>query len=236
MRVWRHATAAALVVFTAAGLVTACGPAGEAPDPPSPSPSAEPPSASPTWWGPEISYEEAYRRIPIDGGAAVRLHWELPEVTDPDEAEALLATRRFIALDRYRGSLELPNTEAYLYQYVATRRFVEDHFPPGGLGLDARNDPDVGTVWVWVMAVRRVAPNEIRVETCTDIGWLHEIPYHATDEPRLPRAVLEWYRVRRERAGDGVDRWLVDGMNPHADGDLGPEAVERCDAWATHTP
>lgn len=190
---------------------------------------------SPTWWGPDITHEEAYRRISLDGTAALRLYWELPEVTDPGEAEALLVTRRFIALDHHRGSIELPDRESYLYQYIASRNFIEQHFPPGGPDGLATNRPDVGTVWIWVMAVRRVAPDEIRVETCTDIGWLHEVP-GPTEEPRLPRSPLEWYRVKLERGGDGVERWLVDGVNPNADRDLGPEAVERCDSWATHTP
>lgn len=223
----RGLVVASLVVVA---VVSACD-ARQPPDVPSESPV---PSPAPTWFGPAISYEEAYRRIPMEGTEDVRLIWEVPELSDPAESEAVLATRRFIAIDHFRGSVARPNEHAYLYQYVATRNYMQI-YPAHGPDPRATNRPDVGTVWIWVMAVRRVAPDEIRVETCTDIGWLHEVP-GPTEEPRLPRSPLEWYRVKLERGGDGVERWLVDGVNPNADRDLGPEAVERCDSWATHTP
>lgn len=199
-----------------------------------PQPSSAAPSPSPTWFGPEITFEAAYERIPLAGTEDLRLIWEVPELADPDEAEALLATRRFMALDLVRHSVVKPNEYAYLYQYVATHSYM-DIYPPGGPDLRPTNRPDVGTVWIWVMAVRRLAPAEIQVETCTDIGWLHELP-GPTDVPRMPRSPLERYRVLLERGGDGVERWLVDGVNPNADDELGPEAVARCDSWATHTP
>jgi hypothetical protein len=221
MAVVRQLTAAGLVVWLLAGCTGA-----------DPSRLGEP---SPAPWGPDLTDEEAFARIPLEGTEVVRLHWRLPDLDDEDPAAAaVLAARRFQSLGYYRNSQATPDADAYLYQWVATERMIRVHYPDGrpadpdspGLGASS------GVVWIWVIEVEQPWPSEVFVHMCKDIGW------HGGENLELPkrayRASLETLWVRRTVDDDGQVRWKVNGVNPNSRSELGPELGQRCTEWATH--
>lgn len=181
-----------------------------------------------------VDPELALARIKLGGSAEQPLQWQLPEAGDPETAAAILVARQFLALNYHRSALEKPNTEAYLYDFVATRRMIDVLFP-GGPKPDATNVPNIGPVWLWVLGADHPGTDEHRVNLCLDIGYWHDIDKPDT-QYRGGRASLESLTVLRTRENDGPVRWLVDKHWLPDIERLAPTYGQQCTAWATHTP
>lgn len=192
-------------------------------------------SPSPTGWGPDLSAEEAFTRIPLAGTDQVPLHWEVPDFDTEDVAEAVLAARRFQALSVYRYSQPAPDAEAYLYQWVATDRMIGVRFPDGPPDPDRPNPGQSrGPAWLRVLDTEQVGAAQVRVTICQDLGWLGEVD-GSVDLPRHDRARHRHYAVVEQRPVDGSPHWLVNQV--WAEWELvGAALRHECEEWATHDP
>jgi|ADGO01.1.fsa_nt_gi hypothetical protein len=194
------------------------------------------PSPSPTQLTlPDITHEEAYAQVPpLDGTPPVVINWELPEVDDPEVAEALDVMRMFVALreDDNRLSPQAPYEKAYLYYFLATEEYADLVYP---LSQKPASTPLLGPLWYWVMDLRRTGDDEIQIDTCVDIGWYVSEPAEAP-RPTPNRGSLRTYILELVQGDDGVERWKVDGVDPNSVARVGQAAQDACDEWAVHTP
>ncbi|GAA0431673.1 hypothetical protein GCM10009531_21550 [Actinoplanes capillaceus] len=176
-----------------------------------------------------MTFGEAYQQVPVDGVGHLKIHWDVPSETDVDE---VLAARRALT-HVYWGSQATDWTPI-----MATARFLftDEYYQRvlAGLGASGAGDPMIGPIWVKLMGVERLGPDQARVTFCTDIGWWREAS-DSTLQVRKDRANLESFVMRNVPTGDGEQHWLADQhWNPDADRRAKYGAV--CTRWAQHQP
>jgi hypothetical protein len=143
---------------------------------------------------------------------------------DTDDDPAVLAARRFVALQYTVASVPEPPDLVPLFATVAAdditaiyTKQITNPLPP-----DRR---ELGPRFGWVAAVSPGAGGTTQVDVCQDAGWsgLGGAPQARRIGPQAIR-----YAVTDSPAG-----WKVSGI---ALTDPEPETVRRCEAWgAAHT-
>ncbi len=148
--------------------------------------------------------------------------------------EALNVMRMFVALreDDNRLSPQAPYGNAYLYYFLATEEYADRLYASS---QEPSSSPRLGPLWYWVMDLRRIADDEVQIDTCVDIGWYVSDPAEAP-RPTPHRGALRTYILKLVFGEDGREHWKVDGVDPNSIARVGPEAEAACDEWAVHTP
>ncbi|GAA1643325.1 hypothetical protein [Actinoplanes couchii] len=210
---WRGAAIVAVVVgLTAAG----CTDPAEPPAAPAPSGSA----------APSMTYEEAYRALPLDGTEQVPITWDPAGV--PETAE-ILAARRSLAQVYWMKSLTDWAPAIRVSRLLSTDKHYDGVMAPFA---DTTTDtPQTGPVWVRTMGVAKTGADETTVTFCVDTGNWGRIK---DDTQRAEiRATLESYVMHHVQTGDGERRWLTDGG---INGDESREGTygAECTEWAKH--
>ncbi|WP_436532173.1 hypothetical protein [Actinoplanes sp. HUAS TT8] len=215
---------AAAVVAAAMGLtMVSCS--GDDPPPDKPAPSA-PAGAD----GSSMTFDEAYRKVPMNGTAKLPISWELAGVPDVDD---VLAARRSLAYS-YWLYQEADWTSAIpLGKYVFTDRYYTKVLAPFAT-TSADSDPSVGPIWAKVMNVEKTGVDRSVVTFCTDVGYWHRAS-EKNPGVRKERGEVESYEMENVQTGDGGMRWLADRrLDP--DPDRKAEYGAACADWAQHKP
>lgn len=192
-------------------------------------------------WPPEVDYHQVIDKIPLQGTKKTRLHWRLPDLDWASEGtrKAVLAARRYRALDYYTYSLDDSTSKADWYAAVAAGDELKQAYQ-NTRAYGAKGTPNRGVVWLWVDEPMR-SGNVVLVRVCTDIGWQAD----QTKQDKLPwpsgeRASVLTYQVRRSETGQVVGqdqyRWKVTRV---AGGSPNPKRSRfdrQCPKWADHTP
>jgi hypothetical protein len=176
-----------------------------------------------------MTFEEAYRRLPMDGTRDLPITWDLSQVPDTEE---VLAARRSLVLLYWEWSSTDWTPIVPIGRFLHTEEYYRKVLEPFADVTDSEN-PSKGPLWVKTMGVEKIGPDEVRVTFCTDLGHWRGIE----DKPqvRKDRANLESYVVNRTQTGDGQRRWLVDRRFDN-DGDRKPQYGAECTKWAQHQP
>lgn len=176
-----------------------------------------------------MTFDEAYRQVPIDGLGDLKIIWDSARGPDSEE---VLGARRALA-HGYWGSQATDWTPVMsTAPFLFTERYYQQVF--AGVGTSGAGDPYVGPIWVRLMEAETLAPGLARVTFCTDISWWLQSSWDGT-KPRKDRANLESFIMEKVQADDGELRWLADRhLNPDIDreGKYGAECTE----WAQHRP
>jgi hypothetical protein len=166
--------------------------------------------------------------IPLAGASTAPLRWREDAVNaDP----AVLAVRRFLALQYLSAASASPSRYAPLYAAVATGLPLDVFGEPGPTTTRPADQLRVGPVSFWVMAVEPVPGNARRVDVCRDLGWsaVGGVPARR----RQPAAPMS-FTVQPD--ADDPQAWKVSGFDDPAAELVGPEKTQACEAWGnTHT-
>ena len=218
----RRAAAVLAVMMT---LVTAgCTGSDESPSTGAPASSA---SSGPA--PSSMTFEEAYRKLPIDGTKDTPITWETPQ--EPDSEEVIAARRTLAFWYWHRSTTGWASTRP-IAPFVFTDRLYQTALAPSADDT-VNNDPSSGPLWVKTMGVEKTGPDQARVTFCTDRGHWRD----AGDEPDVPqdRANLESYVLKLEQTGDGERRRLTDSLIDNAV-DREAQYGAECTKWAQHQP
>ncbi|SFF42062.1 hypothetical protein SAMN05421541_11085 [Actinoplanes philippinensis] len=176
-----------------------------------------------------MTFDEAYQQVPIDGVGDLKINWDLPQEADVDE---VLAARRGLTHAYWRSEATDWTPIMTLAPFLFTERYYQQVL--AGLGSSGAGDPLIGPIWVKLMGVEKLGPDQARVTFCTDIGWWHEAS-NTNPQIRKDRANLESLVVENVQTGDGERRWLADQRwNP--DADRKAKYGADCTKWAQHQP
>jgi hypothetical protein len=176
-----------------------------------------------------MTFEEAYRRVPMDGIRDMPITWDLSGVPDTDE---VLAARRTLAFWYWhRSTTDWASTHP-IEPFLFTDRLYQQALAQFA-DTAVNDDPSRGPIWVKTMGVEKTGPEQARVTFCTDRGYWRD----AGDEPGVPedRANLESYVLKYEQTGDGERRWLTDSLIDNAV-DREAQYGAECTKWAQHRP
>lgn len=211
--------AAALVAVLAILVTAGCTDTDE-PVKPEPSTSRVPVS---------MTYDEAYRALPMDGTEKLPISWDLSQVQDTDE---VLAARRSLVFLYWERSQTDWTPIIPIGRFLYTDDLYQLTLAPFADVTD-NEDPATGPLWVKTMGVEMVGTDRATVTFCTDTGYWRR----ASDEPqvRKDRAILESYEMHYVQAGDGERRWLADRYFAK-DVKRGPKYGAECTKWAQHQP
>ena len=188
----------------------------------------------------QLDAEEAFEKIKLDGVPGAPIHWQVSNPPEPDLAEAVLAARRYVALDHNRRSLENWNDEAFLYQYVATPGMATLVISAGKAVVPINTYPNRGPAWIWVIGFNRVDAKTVQVTACADITyWVPE------NEEIIHRIQLDALTVVSSpdagRSPDGrviqVQRWKVAAAFDNKDrAAIVAQYGTQCNTWAASHP
>ncbi|GAA4952827.1 hypothetical protein [Actinoplanes utahensis] len=214
MRVRAAAVAAVMVGLMTAGCTDTDGP------------STVDTSSLPTPGGTasSMTYEEAYRRLPIDGTKEVPITWDL---TRAPETDKVLAARRALAFNYwmwgstdYRPIIPVGRMLVTEITYEVILKGVADV---------TDHDPTTGPLRVKLMGVGDYGGSEVTVTFCTDRGrWRGPM-----NKGGKNRAYLESYEMKRVESGDGQPRWLYLALTADTE-DLKARYGAECTKWAQH--
>ncbi|BCY08922.1 hypothetical protein L3i22_040100 [Actinoplanes sp. L3-i22] len=116
-----------------------------------------------------MTFEEAYRKIPMDGIKDVPITWDLVGAPDTDE---IIAARRSIAFTYW----ELQSTDRTpvipIGRFVFTEAYYDKFLAPFAMS-SAVEDPLIGPIWVKVMGVEQTGYSQTTVTFCTDLSYWH---------------------------------------------------------------
>jgi hypothetical protein len=175
------------------------------------------------------TFEEAYRKLPMDGTGNLPITWETSQVPDTDE---VLAARRSLVFQYWLDSSTDWPPVVPLGRFFYTERYYQEVLAPFINATDTDN-PSVGPLWVKALGVEKSGPDQVTVTFCSDHGYWREVD----DSPgvRKDRATVESYVMEYVQTGDGERRWLADR---HLDPDSAREAKygAECTKWAQHKP
>jgi hypothetical protein len=177
---------------------------------------------------PAVTFEEAYRKIPMDGTKDVPVTWDLAGAPDSDE---VLAARRGLAFMYWEGQSTDWTPVIPIGRFVFTEAYYDKFLAPFAMS-SAVADPLIGPIWVKVMGVEQTGSGQTTVTFCTDHGYWH----HAEEKNftvRKDRANLESYVLANVESGDGERHWLTDRRIDN-DGDREPKYGAACTKWAQH--
>lgn len=204
-------------------LVAGCTDTGKPTDEGGPSTSAPSVAAS------SMTFDEAYQQVPIDGVGDLKINWDVPREVDVDE---VLAARRALTHIYWESQATDWTPIMTLAPFLFTERYFQQVL--AGLGSSGAGDPLIGPIWVRLMGVEKLGPDQARVTFCTDIGWWHEAS-NSKPQVRKDRARLESFVMENVQTGDGERRWLADQRwNP--DADRRAQYGAACTKWAQHRP
>ncbi|MDI6097236.1 hypothetical protein QLQ12_01255 [Actinoplanes sp. NEAU-A12] len=216
--------AAAIVAVTVALATAGCTDSDE-PTNVGASASGVPSGAAPS----SMTFEEAYRRLPMAGPENAPIIWDLSQTADTEE---VLAARRSLAFWYWEGSSTDWTSIIPIGRLLFTDRFYQQSLAPFA-DVTNNEEPSSGPIWVKTMGVEKTGPDQVRVTFCTDRGHWRD----ADDEPgvRKDRANLESYVLKHEQTGDGERRWLTDSLIDNAV-DREAQYGAECTKWAQHQP
>lgn len=213
---------AAAVVAVTVGL-TVVGCTGDDPETGATTPTAGPSSAPAL----SMTFDEASRKLPMDGTKELPITWEVSAAEDTDE---VLAARRGLAFLYWeRASTDWAPMVA-LGPYFHTDKYFQASIAPYASG--AETNPMLGHQWFKLMGVEKAGADEATVTFCGDIG-LRRRADEKTVPARPKRWNLESYVVKNVMTGDGESHWLVDDRNDN-DTDREGKYGAQCEAWAQH--
>jgi hypothetical protein len=174
-----------------------------------------------------MTFDEAYQRVPLDGVGELKISWDVPQ-----GADEVLAARRSLAHVYWRSQATDWTPVLPVARFLFTEQYYQQVLE--GLGPSGAGDPTVGPIWVKLMGVEKLGPDQARVTFCTDIGWWHPAGV-SSPQVRKGRANLESFVMKNVQTGDGERRWLADQrFNP--DGDREAEYGAQCTTFAQHQP
>ncbi len=177
---------------------------------------------------PAMTFDEAYRKLPMDGTKDVPITWDLAGAPDTDE---VLAARRGLAFMYWERQSTDWTPVIPIGRYVFTEAYYEKFLAPFATA-SAIDDPLIGPIWVKVMGVEQTGTGQTTVTFCTDLGyWRHAEEKNFT--VRKDRANLESYVLANVESGDGERHWLTDRLIDN-DGDRKPTYGAACTKWAQH--
>lgn len=215
---------AAAILAVTVGLTTAAC-TGDDPGTGGATPSTAVPSSAAV---PAMTFEEAYRKIPMDGTTDVPVTWDLAGAPDTDE---VLAARRGLAFMYWERQSTDWTPVIPIGRFVFTEAYYEKFLAPFAMS-SAIEDPLIGPIWVKVMGVEQTGSGQKTVTFCTDLGyWRHAKEKNFT--VRKDRANLESYVLANVESGDGERHWLTDRLIDN-DGDHKPKYGAACTKWAQH--
>ncbi len=214
---------AAIVAATAGLAMSGC--TGDNPPENKVTPSAASTSAA----GPSLTFEEAYRQLPMNGTKDLPIAWDLAGAPDTDE---VLAARRSLAFIYWERSSTDWTPIIPIGRFVYTEKFYQEFLAP--YATSSTDKPLVGPIWVKVMGVETSGPDQATVTFCTDLGYWHEAEQGSATVSKN-RANLESYVVESVASGDGVRHWLTDRLIDN-DGDRKAKYGAACTKWAQHKP
>ncbi|GLW32524.1 hypothetical protein [Actinoplanes regularis] len=188
-----------------------------------------PSSASSSAAGPSMTFEEAYRKVPMDGTKDLPITWDLAGAPDTGE---VLAARRSLAYNYWLDQATDWTPIIPIGRFVYTEEFNEKFLAP--YATTTSDDPLVGPIWVKVMGVEQTGPDQARVTFCTDLGYWHHAQTKDA-EVRAKRGTVQSYVMENVESGDGERHWLADRM---LDPDVDRQAKygTACTKWAQHQP
>ncbi|MEV4276450.1 hypothetical protein [Actinoplanes xinjiangensis] len=175
-----------------------------------------------------MTFEEAYRRLPIDGPPNAPITWEKSPTADSDE---VLAARRSLAFWYWQGSATDWTAIVPVGRFLFTDKFYQQSLAPFADVTD-NEEPSSGPLWVKTMGVEKTGPDQARVTFCTDRGHWRDA---GVSEIPQDRANLESYLLKYEQTGDGERHWLTDSLIDNAV-DREAQYGADCTAWARHRP
>ncbi len=186
---------------------------------------APPVRAAPT----SLTYAEAAAKVPMNGTEKLPITWDTSKVPDTD---VVLAARRTLAYFYYQNSTPDWVSVAPIARPLYTAKNYAEVMEPFAGSTDSGAD-DNGILWIKTMGVEQVRPNHVRVDFCTDIGYLR----YDADSPRFreDRAYLQAQDMFYVKTTDGSHRWL---LRSHIDNaaDRKPLYGAECAKWAQHKP
>lgn len=218
--------AAAAIAVMAVLASTGCTDTDEPTNGGASSPSSSTPGGIPS----SMTFEEAYRKLPMDGTEGLPITWELSGVPD---TEQFLAARRSLAFSYWLRSSADWSPIVPIGRFLYTEKHYQEVLAPFA-NVTASEDQSAGPLWVKAMGAEETGTDQVRVTFCGDIGWLHR----GTEDPkqvREDRANLESYVLKRVQSGDGERRWLTDVQIDNA-GDREKQYGAQCRQWARHQP
>ncbi|GIE90748.1 hypothetical protein Are01nite_72280 [Actinoplanes regularis] len=216
---------AAAVVAVTVGLATAgCtndDPGGDATVPPS--------VASSSAVAPSMTFEEAYRKLPMDGTTDLPITWDLAGAPDTDE---VLAARRSLAFIYWQMSSSDWSPITPIGRFLYTEEYFEKVFAP--LANTTSDNPSIGPIWVKPIGVEGTGADQATVIFCTDLGYWHEVE-QKNPKVRTKRGTVQSYVMKNVESGDGERHWLADRV---FDPDVDRQAKygAECTKWALHQP
>jgi hypothetical protein len=176
-----------------------------------------------------MTYEDAYRKLPMDGTDDLPITWDLSKVPDTEE---VLAARRSLVFTYWEWSSTDWTPIIPVGRLLFTDELYELTLAPFTDVTNSRN-PSRGPLWVKTMGVEKVGSGQVRVTFCIDKG--HWRGVEDKPEIRKDRANLESFTMKYVQAGDGEKRWLADRVNDN-DVDREPQYGAECTKWAQHKP
>ncbi len=222
VNVFRPKVFAAAIIAVAVGLTTvSC--TGDEPPADRAAPSLSTPGSS-------MTFDEAYRKLPMNGTETLPITWEPPEIPDVDE---VLAARRSLVFNYWNSASVDWTSVIPIGRYLFTEGYYKDVLEPYAM-VSAEPNPSVGPIWTKVVGVTKSSPDRAIVTFCTDMGYWHEAQ-QKNPQVRPDRAAVESYVMEKVQTGDGEQHWLADKhVVPDADGRAKYGAA--CTKWATHKP
>ncbi|WP_232344342.1 hypothetical protein [Actinoplanes awajinensis] len=223
MRSARGALCTAAIVAVIVGLGTAActgdDPSGDRAAPSSSSAAA-----------PSLTFDEAYRKLPMDGTEDVPITWDLAGVPDTDE---VLAARRGLAFMYWERQATDWTQVIPIGRFVFTEAYYEKFLAPFAMS-SVVEDPLIGPIWVKVMGVEPAGADQATVTFCTDLGYWHHVE-EKNFTVRQDRANLESYVLKNVESGDGEHHWLTDRLIDN-DGSRMAKYGPECTKWSQHRP
>ena len=217
----RHAA----VVIALSGVLVTVGCTGSE----EPSGTDAPASSAPSGPAPSsMTFDEAYRQVPIDGTKDMPIIWDLSQVSDSDK---VLAARRTLAYWYWHRSTTDWATTRPIGPFIFTDRLYQLALAPSA-DKTFNDDPSSGPIWVRTMGIEETGPDQARVTFCTDRGHWRDADYTGVTKDR---ANLESYVLKYEQTGDGERRWLTDSLIDNAV-DREAQYGAECTKWAQHQP
>jgi hypothetical protein len=179
--------------------------------------------------GTSMTFEEAYRKLPMDGTTELPITWELSGVPDTGE---VLAARRSLVFHYWDYSSTDWAAIVPIGRFLYTEAFFEKVLAP--FATSTNDNPSIGPIWVKVMGVEKNGADKATVTFCTDRGYWHRAKEKNVKVP-TDRANLESYVMENVESGDGERHWLTDQLIDN-DGARKAKYDTECTKWAQHRP
>lgn len=176
---------------------------------------------------PSLTFEEAYRKIPMDGTRSLPITWELSGIPD---VEAVLGARRALVF-RYWELNAIDWTSVNpIGRFVYTERYYQEILAP--FATSKSDNPSIGPMWVKVMGVENNSADQVTVTFCADLGYWHDAK-QINPKVRKDRENLESYVMQNVQSDDGERHWRADRLHDR-DRVRAPKYGAECTKWSQH--